>query len=244
MEDINFRNRKDLYKVYNYLSLPEYIYKKGFNVLLINLPCMGFGDVVFCIKFSGILREWFPMANIKIATTRPEDFKTLGESDENIYSFDTKKNQCRRLRNLNLIKPFNERFDIVFIAPLAADFNIDMGDIRSLLPYADKFNTFFISEYNDSTRKGMDFNTGVGKGRDGLLFTDIPKYGSPVEFEDYAVIYVAETISNVKKCIINFCSMVAKKYKDKDFNIVLPSWIYDNYNEDVLDSIKNILVKS
>lgn len=243
MEDIKFTDRKSLYKAYNYLSLPDYIYEKKFNVLLVNLPCMGFGDVVFCIKFAGILKEWFKNANIKIATTRPEDFKTLGESSENIYSFDTKKNQCRRLKNLNLVTPFKERFDLIFVAPLAADFNVDMSDVRSLIPYADRFNTFFISEYNDSTRKGIDFNTGIGKGRDGLLFTDIPKYSSPVNFKDYAVIYVAETITNVKKCIINFCSMVAKKHNDKEFNIVLPSWIYTNYNEEVLNSINKYFGK-
>lgn len=216
------------------------------KVLIINAPCMGFGDIVFAMKFANILREWYN-CDVMIATPQKKGFVSLGENPANIYDLSgkTKNDQCRRLAKLNISKDGKEipipKADLLFVAPLQADFDPKLYDVKKLLPYANKFNTFFLSEYNDVLTKKIDFNTGVGGKRVGLLFTDIPPGPKPVQLtHPYCVIYVANVLARVKSCVYNFIGMVAKKYRNKDFEIVIPSWV-DEFN--MGDTISKILKK-
>jgi hypothetical protein len=74
-----------------------------FKILLLNAPCNGFGDVVFGMKLRNYLKEWYN-ADVKIASTKVDNFKTLGEKDENLISLKGgKSDQCRRFRHLNFV---------------------------------------------------------------------------------------------------------------------------------------------
>ena len=74
------------------------------KILLLNAPCNGFGDVVFAMKLRDYLIEWYPSCTIKIASTKIDNFKSLGEKDENLYQLKGgKSEQCRRFRNLSFV---------------------------------------------------------------------------------------------------------------------------------------------
>jgi hypothetical protein len=223
------------------------------NILIINNPCMGFGDIVYAMKLTQYLREWYK-CNVKIATTQPNAFKQLGENEKNLLWLkndnvrQTKtSSQCRRNRLLSIYDMSGARlyenntiYDLIFVAPLTADFKIDYKDIKSIIPYSNKFNTFFFSEYNDSLRKHIDFNTGVGDGRLGLFLTDISNDSisdsagnikKKVNISDeYAMIYIAQTIPSADRCLLSFVELVCKKYSIlyNKFTIVIPAWVKDD----------------
>jgi len=203
------------------------------TVLIINAPCMGFGDVVFAMKFADLLREWYG-CTVMIATPQTKGFISLGEKPGNLYDLvsSSKNTQCRRLAKLHVTQNGHEieapKADLLFVAPLQADFDPDLRDIQKLFPYANRFNTFFLSEYNDTLRKKVDFHTGIGKGRYGLLFTDPVPGSKPVSLKNkYCVVYVANSLPRVKNCVYSFLEMVAHKYRDDNFDIVMPSWVLD-----------------
>lgn len=203
------------------------------KVLILNAPCMGFGDIVFAMKFATLLREWYN-CEVMIATPQKKGFVSLGEKPSNIYDLNgkNKSDQCRRLSRLTINKDGKEiplpKADLLFVAPLQADFDPKISDVQKLLPYANKFNTFYLSEYNDVLTKKIDFNTGIGGKRLGLLFTDMPPGPKPQQLKHpYCVVYVANVLPRMKSCVYNFLTMVTKKYKNQDFEIVIPSWIDD-----------------
>lgn len=207
--------------------------KSSLKILIINAPCMGFGDVIFASKFAGILYAMYG-SKITIMTTRKEDFLKLGQTGFKILELDTAhgSNQCRRLQNMKLkvkgkltnIENSIPVYDLIFVAPLSQDFYPSMSDVKAIIPYSTKFNTFVLSEYNDVLRKNIDINTGIGRGRYGLLFYNYEKIASPPLINNpYCVIYVANTITRVESCVLNFISMVSRKYRNNNFDIILPS---------------------
>lgn len=208
------------------------------NVLIINLPCNGFGDIIFSIKFSSFLKEWYSNFNIKIITTEPDKFKMLGYDTEKLLFFNTKKKECRKLKFLKPSSPL-EKFDLIFIAPVTTEYYPDIKDVKSLVPYSNKFNTFFISEYNDNIRKKIDFQTGIGKNRLGLFFTKKQNYLPYLNFSNYCVCYVSDNVSNVKNCVKNFCEMVSLKYKENDFSIILPSFVKEYFGMDIINIVRH-----
>lgn len=219
---------------------------KRLKVLILNAPCMGFGDIVFAMKFATLIREWYG-CEVMIATPQKKGFVSLGEKAENIYDLSSKNknDQCRRLARLTISKDGHEipipQADLLFVAPLQADFDPKINDVQRLIPYANKFNTFFVSEYNDVMSKKIDFNTGVGGQRMGLLFTDIERGSKPQQLtHPYCVIYVANSLSRMKSCIYNFLVMVARKYSSANFEVVIPSWITE-FN--MVNTITKILLK-
>lgn len=207
------------------------------KVLIVNNPCMGFGDLVFAMKLSKYLREWY-RCEVKIATTQLNGFKQLGEDENNLYLLKNKvkvkenkrTSQCRRNKLLEIDSPHVYKFDLIFVAPLTADFKPDYADIRSIIPYSNRFNTFYFSEYNDTLQKDIDFHTGIGDGRYGLLLNGI-KNGKRLENlgHKYAVIYISDSINDADKCFLSFMEMVSKKYSMirgiKYFEIITPNWI-------------------
>lgn len=222
-------------------------YTKDLNILILNTPCMGFGDIVFAMKLKQYIIDWYK-CGVTIATTDVNKFIQLGESSKNLLLLkgNHDNSQCRKFKNLNIYK-FNGKtvklpiFDIIFVAPLTADFNPDYRDVKYIIPYSNRFNTFFFSEYNDDISKDIDFHTGIGSDRLGLFLTKIKNNTKLPQIKNrYAVIYIAETITGSNKCFLSFMEMIAKKYHKMypNFDIVVPEWIIKKIN-----SYKNSIVK-
>lgn len=204
---------------------------KNIKILVLCLLCNGFGDVAFAFKLCNYLKEWYN-ADVHIATTKPEHFKTLGQS-ENVYGLIYKKQpQCRRLKTLKIPPELKDiTYDLLFVAPLVADSEIMPGDIKSMFPYSNEWNTYFFSEYNDTLKKGFDFNTGVGNGRDGLFFTsldEVPRRDSRLP-NPYAMVYLNDQCYNPVKCILSFITMICKKYRKiyPNLDVVAPGWLVE-----------------
>lgn len=203
------------------------------NVLIVNTPCNGFGDIIFGWKIAKYLREWYPKNRVYIASTLPESLITLGENPKWVLRLGTKTyKQCRRVSRLELLTMDNKKitpmYDLYLVAPLQSDFFVNYPDIRTLFSNSTRENTFFFSEYNDTKGK-CDFNTGIDDGRLGLLFTnakgrcDLRKYG--LTKNNYALSYLAETIGRSEICYRSFFGMVGAKYVRDDFHIVCPEWV-------------------
>jgi hypothetical protein len=205
---------------------------KGIKILLLNAPCNGFGDLVFAIKLSQYLLDWYG-AEVTIATTFEKGLLSLGTDPKYVVGLVGGKTQCRRFSKLQLNRQIPTQ-DLILVAPIQIDFGPDLSDVKKIIPYANRWNTFYFSEYNDTLDKNFTFNTGIGKNRDGILLTTPSKSkGKPKGLKNpYAVIYVAQTIHGVDKCIISFVEMITKKYKNKHkrLDIVIPPWFV---NEDI-----------
>jgi hypothetical protein len=213
------------------------------NIIILNTPCHGFGDVIFAVKLRKYLMEWYPFATVHIATPKVSQFMSIGENRKNLILLKGKLYEdCRRFKYLTVEKEDKERFmeyDLIFVAPLQQDYQISYQDIRSFLPYSDKYNTYFFSEYNDKISKEFDFHTGIGKGRMGMFFTDVEKKRKlssvskavGLKRKEYALSYIAvtDTIPNFNQCYISFFEMVSKKYsKNSKFTIVTPKAVAED----------------
>jgi hypothetical protein len=201
---------------------------KDLNILIINVPCNGFGDIIYSMKIASYLKKWYN-ANIKIASTRIKQFIDLGQDKDHLIELKTKRtSQCRRLSSLEISK--DTIFDLIFVAP-SVEYSPNYYDVKSVIPYSTVFNTYFFSEYNSYNTELYNFPTGVGNKLYGLLFDD-RQIGNklPVFKNPYALIYIAETIANAKRCYSSFIEMIIYKYNKKhtNFDIVLPSWIIDD----------------
>jgi hypothetical protein len=214
-----------------------------FKILILCNPCHGFGDIVFAMKLKNYLTSWYPETEIKIASTKAQQFKTLGEKEENLFSLKGgKSDQCRRFKKLHFVNQEGKEIpyykaDLIFVAPLQADYVPDYSDIKRLLPYSNVLNTYFFSEYNDDLNKRMDFHTGVGKDRYGMLFVKTEKSNvlpSNLKRDGYSIVYIADR-DGAQKCFLDFIKMISKnKNYQKDFEVVVPEWLgkYLVNNED------------
>lgn len=202
-------------------------YCKNLRILILNAPCNGFGDLIFALKLANYLKEWYGVY-VTIATTFESGLLSLGADPKYVVGLVGGKNtQCRRFRLLKMNKKIPKQ-DLIFVAPVQIDFDHSIADVKRLVPYANEFNTFSFSEYNDYIGKDFTFHTGIGKNRDGLLLTKpLKTTGKPKGLKNpYAVVYVAGSIRGVEKCILAFTEMIAKKYhkKHKKLDIVIPEW--------------------
>lgn len=228
--------------------------KKNISILILNVPCNGFEDVIFAFKLKRYLNEWYPFVTVKIASTKADNFLTIGENPEDLIQLSSasKELQCRRFGRLDLINNFNNNFDLIFVAPLQADYDPSQQDIKRLIPYSNPMNTFFFSEYNDVSYKDIDFHTGIGRGKYGLLFTKMPSSilndinfikSKDLKKHNYAVCYIANSIVNMRLCYQSFFEMISKKnIKNKKidkFSIVIPPSLVDDI-KDSQSSLKNL----
>jgi len=217
------------------------------NILILNTPCFGSGDIVFAIKIANYVREWYG-ANVTIASTQIDKFKALGENKNLISLVNANNNknnpQCRRFKALK----FQSRLeiqDLIFVAPMQSDYDPNMTDIKYIVPYADIFNTYFFSEYNHpGNDKNFDFATGLGGKKYGLLFTS-PNMNisrSNKLKNPYAFVYIATTIDKAENCFMSFVEMVAAKYnkQHKIFDIVLPPNMLDMFYDNESKIIKKV----
>ena len=194
------------------------------KILILCNPCHGFGDVIFATKIKQYIKDWYGIIP-DIATTTPDLFAKIGE--KNVIALSgIKGKQCRRFGNL---KAKIGKYDLLFVAPLMADSEILFSDVKKLIPYSSPTNTFFFSEYNDYLDKGFDVNTGIGNGRDGLLFiktksskSDIARFNLGV----YAFAYIADSIDDAEECFLQFLNMITEKYDNLE-EVVCPNWIKD-----------------
>lgn len=244
---------QDLYNVpWKYFLNKKSSGLSNVKVLLLSSPCFGMGDIIFAMKINQYIKSWFD-AKVTIATTQPDKFIQLGESKKNLLLLKGKSSssQCRRFKTLSLYNLNNKSinlpvFDLIFVTPLNADFTPDYKDVSYIVPYANQFNTFFFSEYNDSIGKNIDFHTGVGDERLGLLMTEIKKDKKLPQLKNrYSVIYIAQTIDGYNKCFMGFMEMVAKKYSKqyKKFDIVVPDWMVEYIIHDHKNRIIKLLSK-
>lgn len=216
---------------------------RGMKILLLNAPCNGFGDLIFALKLSNYLKKWY-RADVTIATTFEKGLLNLGADPKFVVGLiGGKSTQCRRFARLKLNRSIPKQ-DLIFVAPIQIDFGPDVKDVRKIIPYANIWNTFSFSEYNDSVDKNFTFNTGVGKDRDGILLTktSVSRRKPKGIKNPYAVVYVASSLDGLTKCIISFVEMVAKKYhkKHKKFDIVIPPWFAE---EDMDKQLKRKISK-
>lgn len=199
---------------------------KKLKILILCNPCHGFGDVVFAMKLNSYIKQWYG-STVHIGTTTPDSFIKLGAKEKDIIPLGVVRiDQCRRFGNVTPDKPI-ENYDLIFVAPLPADNKILQADITKLVPFANKDNTFFFSEYNDKLDKGFDFNTGIGSGRDGIFLTNVrkSKMNPFSKLQKFSLAYLAETIPNSQFCFLSFLEMLTKKYKYRTFSVVAPGWI-------------------
>jgi len=129
------------------------------NILILNTPCNGFGDLVFAWKLAKILRSVYG-AKVTVATTLADSLMVLGEDSQNVLRLassasasEKNKSQtsCRRYTRLKLFKgskPVDtSQFDVFLDAPVMADFEPDIAGVRKLVPKATYFNTFFLCRF-------------------------------------------------------------------------------------------------
>jgi len=229
------KDLKDIKNVFWRSFLGEKIRNKNTNIkiILFNLPCAGFGDIVFTIKIANYLRDWYN-ANVTIATTDAESFKKLGEV-KNVIKLNTKTNieHCRRFRYLKSDTDFS-RYDLYFITPVQSNHDASMRDFNYLVPEATIFNTFFFSEYNhEFSEDEFDFPTGVGGNKVGILLTKPkPKTDIHKQFKNpYVFAYISD-IDDSEFCFSSFVQMICAKYykKHKVLEIVCPSFLEEHFD--------------
>jgi hypothetical protein len=238
------------------------------NILILNTPCEGFGDLIFALKLSKIL-EYEYKANVKIATTTPDILIKMSGRDDNVYKlavnindpeFDKKISQCKRytsdfkIYNKNAEIVSTDKFDLFFDAPIVQNYDPDLSVVQSVIPKANRFNTFFFSEYNDYIEKGFDFNMGIGGNRSGMLF--LPKSLIKIEEKKYirenlnikgefCLIYIAP-IKGWKECMFNFLKMVFTKYQQENiFTIICPHFVIQDvkkYHEGFFSWFSQIII--
>ena len=200
---------------------------KGIKIVILNTPCNGFGDLMFAHKLAALIRDRYG-CRVDIASTLPDKLTLLGESKKNIVGLKTRNNdnECRRFQYLDK-SGLKIKYDLIFVAPVNQDYSVDFRDVKHLISYSNKFNTFFFSEYNDDLNKNFDFPTGVGEGYMGLLLTK-PKIAKITRKYPYALAYIAgapgqSQIPLWRNCIFGFVQMIAKKYNNnKIFEIIGP----------------------
>jgi hypothetical protein len=202
----------------------------GIKILILNAPCNGFGDLIFAVKLKKYLIQWYG-AEVTLATTYEKGLLDLGEDPKYVVGLEGgKSSQCIRFASLSMNRPIPKQ-DLILVAPIQMDLKPSLPDVQKLIPYAYRWNTFYFSEYNDTLDKNFTFNTGIGKDRDGILLTNTTKsIVKPKGLKNpYSIIYVAQSITGVEKCIVSFVEMICTKYhkKYKNMDIVVPPWFAD-----------------
>lgn len=238
----NISNNKDVFwkTFFHPDKIKSSVRDPSLKILILNTPCNGFGDVVFSMKISNYLKEWYD-CNVTIATTDPDAFLKLGETSSIVKLAGRNSNaQCRRFKYLKMLRNISEQ-DLIFVAPMQSDYAPSLQDVRYLIPYANKFNTFFFSEYNHIGEEDTyDFPTGVGEDKYGLLLVKTTNKVKriPSLKNKYALVYIAESIDESEACFLAFVEMISAKYnkKHKHLDIVIPTAI-DYFLEDYLDKI-------
>lgn len=248
------RNRyyEDLYDIIWKLGENKNVEQKHYNNIkigLFNTPCAGFGDIIVCKTFYDYLKKWYPNASITICTTTPAKYNDLGIKGD-IYKLYNKINdedsECIEYHDLKLKKKIN--FDLMIVIPIINK-TFDIKSFKKLIPYANVFNTFSVSEYNGEYPP-YTFPIGVGRGNLGLLFNDFKIKQQKLIKKPYAMVYIQPSPEwgvHSKMCFLSYLEMVCKKYckKHPQFSMVMPDWIIDEINDNnvFFNKVKSIVSK-
>ena len=209
------------------------LHSKNINIGLLNVPCGGFGDVIICKTFYDYLTNWYKNANVYICTNDIDKFKTIKANVKNMIKLKEKKEEdCHSFYNLKLTKKI--KFDILIVIPVAKR-TFYIQELQSMIPYANKYNTFTVSEYNNDILGPYTFSTGVGKHNLGIFLTDQNVKKHNLIKSPYALIYIqppgpAYTGSwgvHGNFCFLAFIQMISQKYNHKLFQVIVPDWIVD-----------------
>jgi len=222
---------EDLYDIFWKLYEHETIqprHYKGIRVGLFNIPCAGFGDVILCKSFYDFIKKWYRGINVTICTTAPEKYNDLGVKGQ-ILTLKTKNkkgpNECIDFDKLKYTS--NIKFDIMIVVPVINK-TFEIKKFKKLIPSANVFNTFTMSEYNGEFPPNT-FPIGVGKGQLGMMINDFKYKQQTLMKKPYALVYIAEGIGHANYCFYAYLEMVCKKYKKyKKFEIVIPAWISED----------------
>jgi len=234
---------EDLYNVIWKSCENEKIQNKHFkdvSIGLFNVPCGGFGDIIVTKTFHDYLKEWYPTSKISICTTGPQKYKDLGVGGINFYKLTRKDGsiyddaECSGYDELKLTKKI--KFDIMIVIPII-NYQFNIKKFQKLIPYANVFNTFSVSEYNGEFPP-YTFPIGVGRGQLGLLMNDFKIKQQNLMKKPYALVYIQPSPSwgvHSKTCFLSFIEMICKNYHKKhpNFQVVIPQWIDEEvFNND------------
>lgn len=250
----NINKSKNLENIYNITweaYLDAKLEKKHYDNLkigLINVPCGGYGDVIKCKNLYDYFCKWYPTANIKICSTSIDKFRNLGISDKIIslkHKYDD--GECKKFSQLKI--DYKIVFDLFLVIPII-NRRFDLNDFKKLFPYANNWNTYTMSEYNDKDNGPYDFPIGVGENYLGLFLNNFKYKKQHLIKNPYALIYIQPSPEwgvHSKYCFLSFLEMICKKYskKHKLFEIVIPSWIEEElvYDNIFKNKTKNIIMK-
>lgn len=191
---------------------------KGVDILILNSPCNGFGDIVFAYKIANFFKSQY-RCNVDIATTQPEKLINLSGSRKGVIPLGYQRgDNCRRYEYLKI--NLKKKYDLIFNAPVNMDFELDHSDIKKLIPYSNRFNTYYFSEYGDYLDKEFDFHLGLGRDYDGILISEenpvYPKKLLETVKYPYALAYINtdDNSDNWDMCITAFIKMLGSKYKN------------------------------
>lgn len=244
------RQYNDLYNISWKIQLSKQFPKKlpsDFKVVLVNNPCFGFGDIIFCLKIYSYIKEWYNITPV-IATTKPEPFVSNGIT--NLIGLKIPKVAYEECEDLKMMKAYKvdhqgkmtgrislskSKFDLILATPwIGTDYAPNHNTIKRIFPYSNRFNTFLFSEYNPSSSHLYDFPTGIGKGLFGMLLTQTQSS----EFDYKALLpnpYVMVHLTpdprvNSHMCLYSFVKYIVKKYATLHplLDIVIPSHILEN----------------
>ena len=225
------------------------------HVGLINIPCSGFGDIVNCSLFYQYLKEWYPNIKVSICTSEIDKFKTLKIKGLKFIELKSKQNkECGNYGDYKFKNKELSNFDIIGIVPLLLTEGM-YGDfvlphLQKLIPYATRFNTFTLSEYNGQSPP-YTFPIGIGENHLGLFLTDmdIPKHD--LIKQPYIMSYTAGIDyhgvgTHAISCYLSFVEMITKKYNHySKLQLIIPTWVSTHIadNPQFKSKIKNIIQK-
>ena len=205
------------------------------KVAVVNLPCNGFGDVIYAKKIRDYIVQWYG-CSVTIFTTFKKGHLTLGSPPSVIKSDKSSPNiDCVDLKDVDFSHS-RIKYDIFLVAPIVTDFSLSRNQIGKSFKYANRYNTFFMSEYNPPDPEEFTFPTGIGKGFCGIFLVKQPRLQRLSIKNPFCLAYVAssEHIVGARRCYSNFFKMIAKRYhrKIEKLDIVTPPWLI----EDMMDN--------
>jgi len=240
----------NLYDLRLNLFLNEKIKKIHYDKIkigLINIPCGGYGDVIKCIKVCDYLKKWYPTLNTKICSTSKQKYRNIGSKHQIIeLKHKSKEGECKKFSDLRL--DYNMKFDILLIIPII-NRSFDLNNFKKLIPYANNWNTYVMSEYNDIDNEPYDLPIGIGNNNLGLFFDYNFKFKKQRLIKNpYALVYIQPSPEwgvHSRYCFLSYLEMICKKYskKYKVFEIIIPPWIEEDlvYNYPFKKKSKDII---
>ena len=206
------------------------IHYKNIKLGLINVPCGGYGDVIKCIKIYEYVKRWYPGIDVTILSASQQKFRNLGIKEKiiNIKNKNNDEAECYKFKDLKVVG--KKKFNCFLVIPVISD-PFDINDFKKMIPYATKWNTFTMSEYNDIDTIPTDFPIGVGNKNLGLFFDKPVLEKQTFVKNPYALVYIQPSddgLLHSRYCFLSFLEMIINKDKYKNhrkFEVILPNWI-------------------